>query len=169
MLISESYRELNKQLHEVNPAFGISGQKYVDEILNIVEHLKPRSILDYGCGKGTFKSRFMFPHLVSEYDPAVPGKDAKPEPADLVVCTDVLEHIEPECLDDVLSDISRLAEKAAYLVVATYPAQKKLPDGRNAHLIQRKRDFWDAEVKKHFKEISVLSDTDGNIYYLVKN
>ena len=168
MLITENYLELNKQLHEINPAYGISGQKYVDEVLSLAEHIKPETILDYGCGKGTFKARFMFPDIVKEYDPAIPGKDGPPEPADLVICTDVLEHIEPDCLDDVLADISRLTKKAAYLVVATYPARKTLPDGRNAHLIQRKSDFWDAAVKKHFEEISVLGDTRGNIYYLVK-
>lgn len=167
MLITESYRELNKQLHN-NPAYGISGQKYVEEVQNLSEYVKADSILDYGCGKGTLKSNFLFPERIREYDPAIAGKDIPAEPADLVVCTDVLEHIEPECLDDVLADISRLTKKAAYLVVATFPAKKHLPDGRNAHLIQRGRDFWDEKVRKHFREMSTLSDTSGHIYYLVK-
>lgn len=168
MLITESYRELNKRLHETNPAFGISGQKYVEEVKNLSEYIKADSILDYGCGKGTLKNSLSVSGIVKEYDPAIPGKDFPPEPADLVVCTDVLEHIEPECLDDVLADISRLTKKAAYLVVATFPAKKSLPDGRNAHLIQRNRSFWDEKVKKHFRELSALSDTSGHIYYLVK-
>src|SRR6056300_1455814 len=63
-------------------------------------------ILDYGCGKGDFKkailsdpfrSRFNIP----ECDPGIVGKDNLPEPHDYIVCVDVLEHIELDCLDSV--------------------------------------------------------------------
>ncbi len=67
--------------------------------------------------------------VTSEYDPAVAGKDLPPEPADLVVCTDVLEHIEPDCLDDVLSDLARLTKKVLLVNISTRPAVKVLADG----------------------------------------
>jgi S-adenosylmethionine:diacylglycerol 3-amino-3-carboxypropyl transferase len=71
-----------------------------------------------------------------------------PEPHDIVVCTDVLEHIEPDCLDDVLADIRRCTKKAALLVVATRPAMKTLSDGRNAHLIQEDFKWWEPHIEK---------------------
>ena len=60
----------------------------------------------------------------------------------MVACTDVLEHIEPDCLDHVLDHLCELAENVAFLVVATAPAQKTLADGRNAHLIVESARWW---------------------------
>ena len=45
---------------------------------------------------------------IKEYDPAIPGKDSLPEPADIVVCSDVLEHIEPNYLLNVLVDFNAI-------------------------------------------------------------
>ena len=125
--ISKEYAAMNKQLHEQNPNYGISGAKRASTILKLSESMETKSILDYGCGKGLLAKSLPFP--IWEYDPAIPGKDSPPRPADLVVCTDVLEHVEPELLDNVLQDIARCTVKTAYLIVATFPAQKTLPDG----------------------------------------
>jgi hypothetical protein len=84
---------------------------------------------------------------VFEYDPGIPGKDHLPKPADLVVCTDVLEHIEPELLDGVLRHLYLLAGRGAYLVIATRLARELLPDGRNAHLIVQEPPWWLAKLK----------------------
>jgi 2-polyprenyl-3-methyl-5-hydroxy-6-metoxy-1,4-benzoquinol methylase len=72
----------------------------------------------------------------------VPGRDVLPKPSDVVVCTDVLEHIEPEKLDAVLDHILRLTGYFAHLVISTRPANAVLPDGRNAHLIVETPDWW---------------------------
>ena len=58
------------------------------------------------------------------------------------MCTDVLEHIEPDCVDMVIEDIFRLTKRAAFLVIANRPALRALPDGRNAHLIQEGPEWW---------------------------
>lgn len=139
MLLSESYREQNKQLHE-DPFYGISGHKWAKHVLSIATERKAFDILDYGCGKQTMQAALGFP--IQNYDPCVPGLDARPEPADFVVCTDVLEHIEPQCVDSVIQDIYSLTKKIAYLVIANRPASKCLPDGRNAHLIQEGPEWW---------------------------
>ena len=55
---------------------------------------------------------------------------------------DVLEHIEPECLDAVLDHMARLTQKAILLTVTTIPAAKNLADGRNAHLIVEPPEWW---------------------------
>ncbi len=81
-----------------------------------------QSVLDYGCGKGTLAEAVSFE--IREYDPAIAGKDENPLPADLVICTDALEHIEPEYLDAVLVHIASLTRMAAFFVVHTGRAQK---------------------------------------------
>ena len=100
-----------------------------------------KTVLDYGCGKGGLG--LALSHLLmTGYDPAVAGHEGTPEPADLVICTDVLEHIEPECLEEVLDDLRRCALKGVFLTIATRPAKKFLADGRNAHLIQEPMTWW---------------------------
>jgi hypothetical protein len=64
----------------------------------------------------------------------------------MVVCTDVLEHIEPEHLDAVLRHVCSLAKKAVFLQIATRPAKKCLPDGRNAHLTVQSAEWWLAKI-----------------------
>jgi hypothetical protein len=62
----------------------------------------------------------------------------------------VLEHIEPELLDNVLDDLQRLTLRAAMCTVHTGAAVKFLPDGRNAHLIQQPPEWWLPKFEARF-------------------
>ena len=88
--------------------------------------------------------------IIAEYDPAIPGKDAEPEPQDIVVCINVLEHAEPDCLADVLSHIQALSLGGVLFIIDTVPAQKTLADGRNAHLIVEDLDWWNTILSDYF-------------------
>lgn len=143
LTVSAEYRELNRQLHESNASYGtgLSSRRHYDTISIFADSIKPTHILDWGCGKGALGQTLS--HLmVIGYDPAIEGLDETPEPAELVVCTDVLEHIEPELLDNVLDDLKRCTLKGVFLTVNMWPADKTLADGRNAHLIQENIDWW---------------------------
>jgi hypothetical protein len=139
MLISPAYLEQNKQLHS-EPGYGTKGYHYAKEIIPLANALRSADILDYGCGQRTLEKALGLP--IRNYDPCIPGLDSPPEPADIVVCTDVLEHIEPDCLDAVLDDLKRVTRHLGFFVVDTRPAVKILPDGRNAHLIQEPAEWW---------------------------
>ncbi len=153
-LISPEYLETQKQLHENIPSYGTSSNQYAGEILELLAQIQGETILDYGCGKGDLAT--ILGRTVREYDPAIPGKDAPPEPADLVCCTDVLEHIEPDKLDAVLEDIRCLAKRAVFLVIDTGEAFKRLPDGRNAHLIIEDAKWWREKLDGKFDVKSEL-------------
>ena len=164
MLITTEYIELNKQLHGSCPTYGTTGNKWAARVIAIAADRGTKDVLDYGCGKSTLASSLPFP--ISQYDPGIPEHSDIPQPADIVVCTDVLEHIEPACLDAVLADIRRLMKVAGVISISTHRASKELPDGRNAHLIQKPGDWWldklktlfivDSVIENHGRLVSVL-------------
>ena len=76
----------------------------------------------------------------------------------MVVCIDVLEHIEPDCLDDVLADIRRPMLKAAFLIVGTrLDGSSTLLGGRDPHFIVDPPEWWIARVQPGW------SDCEGRL------
>lgn len=153
-LISDDYRRQNAQLHKDRPTYGAGGHKWLDPVLELVVSYRCATMLDYGCGKCTLEhalaGHFEGELTIHNYDPALPELAQPPEAAHLVVCTDVLEHIEPQNLHAVLAHIQSLAQKCAFLVIATRPAKKTLPDGRNAHLIVQSPEWWIGKLRQYF-------------------
>lgn len=163
-LITAGYRELNRKFHEQRADYGISGHLYAEDVKRLVKSIGSHSVLDYGCGKGTLAQSLPFP--IWEYDPAIPGKDMPPRKADIVVCTDVLEHIEPECIGPVLEDLARVVQKIGYFVIHTGASIKTLPDGRNAHILQQPSDWW-ADILSKFFKIGMRRDNGPLVTFVV--
>lgn len=149
MIISEQYKAQLVGLHETVADWGTGGRKFAPIVEKIIKDTRPKNILDYGCGKQTL-ARELAKYRIIGYDPGLPGLDDLPEPADLVVCTDVLEHIEPDCLDDVLDDLQRVTRDNLFVVVFTDLATQLLPDGRNAHLIVEPNKWWTEKLWERF-------------------
>lgn len=164
-MITEDYRKLNAELHARGVGYGTSGKKWASTVQELARALPALTILDYGCGTRSLEAALGFG--ISNYDPALSGLDAPPEPADLVVCTDVLEHIEPDCLTAVLDDLRRCTLKAGLFSVATRPAKKFLADGRNAHLIVEGQRFWLPKLMERW-EIFQLQMVPGEMVVVVK-
>jgi hypothetical protein len=155
-LISEEYRS---QLLAMNAAgaWGGGGASFAKHAYKLVKHYEAKTILDYGCGPGTFKKALAQTDLtIIEYDPGIPGKEALPQPAEIVICGDVLEHIEPDKLPNVLAHIHSLTLKAAALMISLRPAEKRLPDGRNAHLIIDNAAWWFQQISKFDWKVEYL-------------
>lgn len=163
-LISKEYAELNSRLHRDNPMYGMGGAKFAQTAINLSKNLKTTSILDYGAGKRQLEKALPFP--IWSYDPAVPEISAAPKPADIVFCTDVLEHIEPEKLQFVLDDLRRVTLKVGYFVINMGPAKKTYADGRNTHLIQEHQKWWEAKLSKFF-EIAKTIVTGPSLHVVV--
>lgn len=161
MLITEEYKKQCQLLHQTSPGWGDSAHKRnIDAVKDYCEELKTQDVLDYGCGKGGLATQLPFP--IKEYDPAIPGKENGNIPADIVVCLDVLEHIEPECLKDVLADIWRCTKKLVTFSIAEGPARARLPDGRNAHLIQKDWEWWEPRLAVFFKVLGASEQQKKN-------
>lgn len=154
-LISNEYKKLLIEQHE-DRYWGGTGRQHAKEILSFAKSYNCRTALDYGssnhrdCLKRHFHNTYPGELLFYEYDPAVESKSGLPQPQDIVVCTDVLEHIEPELLDNVLGHIRDCMLKCGLFVISTRPAIQVLSDGRNAHLIVENKDWWKAKLEEYF-------------------
>lgn len=152
-LISDEYRKLNAELHESNTRYGAGGSKHTETVKQLIKTLitpenQIPSVLDYGAGKQFLAKSLSFP--IWSYDPAIPEISETPKPADLVICTDVLEHIEPDKLHAVLQDLKRCVKQVGYFVISTRQAKKTYANGKNTHLLVKDKYWWESKLSKYF-------------------
>jgi len=153
-LISEEYKQQITELHNTEESWGVASVHYAPIIGALINKLVITNVLDYGAGKGRLGSalREHVDHKITmtKYDPAIEGIDEPPDPSELVCCIDVLEHIEPEFLEEVLDDLVRVTERLAFVTIGCGPARRILPDGRNAHLIIQPPWWWMDKLSSRF-------------------
>tara|TARA_R100000951_G_scaffold114030_2_gene117381 strand:+ start:1710 stop:2237 length:528 start_codon:yes stop_codon:yes gene_type:complete len=161
-MITPEYKKLLTDHHKNNPRWGTTAGRFIQQVERITRNTYCFDGLDYGCGKGALKKGYKGQARFGEYDPAIAGKDTIEGRFDIVTCIDVLEHIEPEHINEVLREVLGLAKKVAFLVISTRPAIEVLPDGRNAHLIVESGDWWAAKVSKFSGKGSISIESRNN-------
>ena len=170
-LITEDYRKMQQELHR-NPDYGVASVQYAPIVAQVMEATGIDEILDYGAGKGrlcqTLEKMYENPLTVHHYDPAIPEWSQSPAPCRLVACIDVLEHIEPDLLDNVLDDLQRLTLGIGVFTVHTGPAAKVLLDGRNAHLTQQPASWWLPKFLERFELSTFNRITKAGFYVVVE-
>lgn len=153
--ITPEYLEKQKWLHSRPKGYGGGGAKWADAVVKMALLYQCNTILDYGCGQGKLaeavNERMLENVTFTEYDPAIEGKDKilKYATFDLVTCTDVLEHIEPDRLAVVIDHLFKLTKKLLFLVIATRPSNKYFSDGRNVHLTIQPENWWRERLLHH--------------------
>jgi 2-polyprenyl-3-methyl-5-hydroxy-6-metoxy-1,4-benzoquinol methylase len=158
---SNEYKQVLLSTHAQNKGWGNGGKYAAEPARAFANMIGASTILDYGCGQGVLRERLRDQFYVSEFDPGIVGKDAPPEVADLVVCTDVLEHIEPEYIHETLKHLRSLARKGLYAVISLSPANLVLSDGRNAHLIVEPPLWWLERLRQHGFKIQTYTIPKG--------
>lgn len=164
MLISDDYRAEQEKLHE-NPNYGVASVQYAPIVTQYINRLGVTDLLDYGAGKCRLFESIKPDHKMrlQAYDPGVLRLSGAPDPAEMVTCIDVLEHIEPELLDNVLDNIKALAKSFVFLTIHTGPAVKVLSDGRNAHLIQEDAEWWLPKIMDRWS-LQTFQRTQGGFF-----
>lgn len=164
MLISPEYRDIQAEMHR-NPGYGVASVQYAPLVADTVRRYRFEEFLDYGAGKGRLATELEWlvpwPIRVQCYDPAVSEWSAKPEPNRFVACIDVLEHIEPLLLSNVLDDLQRVTAELGLFTVHCGLAKKFLPDGRNAHLIQQPAKWWLPQFLERFELVQFTAMAHG--------
>lgn len=143
------YRELAK--HADKNFLGLSILNYATSIRKLLTATDSRTMLDFGCGRGEayksphklYKQLGLPRHAVTLYDPVfMPTAVLPVGQFDLVVCSDVLEHIPEHEVDEFVARLFSYAKKAVWASVCCRPAKKFFPDGRNLHVTVRDYPWW---------------------------
>ena len=169
--LSEQYRQLHS---EGDPRIGVATHQmfsghslfnWVERIRSLIKSTQSTTLLDYGSGKGQqydpldppSRARLGGADSVLDYwgvdevrcyDPNYePYSKLPAERFDGVICTDVLEHCPEEDVGWILGEIFGYARRFVFAVVACYPANKRLPDGSNAHCTIQPTEWWRAQVE----------------------
>lgn len=175
-MISEAYQALNRQYATAKPSWATGGMRHRETVLELIREHNVKTVLDYGCGRGTLGNSIMGRDKhhapVSgvtwyDYDPAAYAEGLRKLPkvdhVDLITCTHVLEHVEPELLDATLEEFKQFSPKVIYIAVPSGPAKAVLPDGRNAHLIQESGKWWEKKLRSILGgRIKVLRRANGD-------
>ena len=166
-MISPEYLAEQQRLHE-NPKYGVASTLFAPIVAQLIRENGWHSVHDYGAGKRRLKEAldgFGVKVEYSAYDPVFP-EYGSPQPADLVCCIDVLEHIEPDHLDAVLDDLQRITT-IGFLTIHTGAALKVLSDGRNAHLIQKPSSWWLPKLCERFEIVHLASLPQDGFWLVV--
>ena len=159
LTISQDYLDEQKLLHQ-NPNYGIASLSFAPIVADFIRQTGVRSVSDYGAGKKNLLVGLKNAGIGSmdyyPYDPAF-EEYGKPKSADLVCCIDVLEHIEPDLLENVLVDLAKITVTFGFFSIHMGPAAKVLSDGRNAHLIQKPSSWWLPRLTKYFEILHLQS------------
>lgn len=150
------YKKEYELLHSKGYYRGYSVLRHKGKVRNIVNATKSSTILDYGSGKGLQYSKFKMDKFwnvsVDCYDPYVEKFSILPDKTyDGVICTDVLEHIPEDKLNETLSVIFSKATKFVFFCIHIEEATKKFSDGRNVHVTVKPTEFWTDLINLHNK------------------
>lgn len=149
----EIYLEQAKKHHKNDKNWqGVALKKFIPAINQIIKDKGIETILDYGCGKA---KHHPLEWNATKYDPAVPEYQNKPtDKFDLVISTDVLEHIPVDNLKDVIDDIFSYSKKWVFVSVCCRKANAILPNGYNAHATIESAKWW-RELFKPYKNYTI--------------
>jgi hypothetical protein len=150
-------------LHIADPKYGRSSENMAGQVATLARQLRPASILDFGCGKSQLVDNVaaQLGAKAYRYDPAIKEHSTLPvTKVDLILNTDVLEHLDENEVDVLLSDLASISQNV-FFNISTRPAAKILPSGENAHATVRDKNWWHTKILKHFREChSIQSNPD---------
>lgn len=160
--MKSDYIEQYKIVHNQSESFGTSSIEFLHLANLIIQELQPGSILDYGCGKSSLIEELDINKNTKKYryDPAIEEYSVLPvDRVDLIINTDVLEHIPEEHLDEILNNISGISENV-FFNISNRLASQRLPNGENAHCTVKPPEWWENRLEKHFNLVQRLVSAD---------
>ena len=165
--ISEGYRKQQQELHK-NPNYGTASVQFAPLVSKLINQAQVTELLDIGAGKCRLFENLKVNHQMKlqAYDPAIPELSDEPTPMVMTTCIDVLEHIEPDLLDNFLDFLQEKTLEIGFFTIHTGAAMKTLSDGRNAHLTQKPAEWWLPRILQRF-ELQTFQKTENGFFVVV--
>jgi hypothetical protein len=148
-------------LHETgNFFYGYSLLPSKERIYQIIKDTNSETVLDYGSGKGMQYSKrkvdLYWGVEVDCYDPGYKPFSVLPDKTyDGVICTEVMEHIPEDEVDQALREIFDRARKFVFFTISlnlsNVDGGKTLLDGTNLHVTIKTEDWWNEKIRHHNK------------------
>lgn len=160
----KTQEEMHIGLHKTMQYGSIAHTIFPRLIEPMVRTSKSKSVFDYGCGKQFLKKPLEEMGVeYAGYDPAIKKYSTLnlSKQYDMVLCVDVMEHVEEEYHDIVLQDIAKLAKEYVLLTITPTEAKKVLSDGRNAHICIAGPSYWLPKICKYFEPVQVANIVHG--------
>lgn len=79
---------------------------------------------------------------------------------DLLLCLDVLEHIEEKYIDDILEFLLSLSTTFCFSIAN----HSDIKNNYELHLIQKNKKWWNKKLKKYYKIIKTFNKYDNKLY-----
>lgn len=145
-----------KWFHAKGKFNGGSLAPHIQEIKQLIKEYDCKTILDYGCGKASLHKKHKLGHEVVLYDPYYESYSNIPIGGfDMVISTDVLEHIPENEIGKILADLISYTDKVLFLSISTKPAIKKFSNGENVHLTIKPKEWWE-QMLSTAKDIKIV-------------
>ena len=152
MLITQEYKKVLLDIH-AGSSWGTTAGKYAgDTVLKLLQdNPEIQTILDYGCGEGSLKKWIEGKGITDKdwalYDPGMSRyREIPTGKFDLVITTDVLEHVEEIELNSVLKHLRELTGRFLYNEIACYFCGVRFGNGpytgQDLHINMKAPDMW---------------------------
>lgn len=153
------YRDMAKDTANFR---GLSIVQHRDSIKKLIKRSGAKTVLDFGCGRGdayrspiTIHNSWQIPRKhVTLYDPAFRSSSELPRGLfDVVLCSDVLEHVPGEEVDEFVKRLFGYAKKAVWASVCCRDAKKCFPGTEtNMHVCVKPYQWWHDTFAEHAPE-----------------
>lgn len=129
---------------------------HIKEITGLIKQCECKTLLDYGCGKAREHKKNKLIDNVTLYDAYCEPYTKKPEGTfDMVICTDVLEHIPMNEVGKIIAELMNYTNKVLFLSICTKPAKKTFRNGVNVHLTIQPESWWE-QLLSTIKNIKIV-------------
>ncbi len=166
------YRKISPGMLECERAFAV------------MEMVKGKTLIDFGSGPARATKWFQDQGLKAtavDFAPNARETDVKfveaclwDMPASLKAaeygfCTDVMEHIPSDKVNDVLDGIAKRVRYGVYFRIATRPDKMGRLIGKPLHLTVQGGEWWRRKVEEYFPLVDLIEDTGRDVILLARH
>lgn len=165
------------------------GVRHVADAIGHLDIPRGADVVDLGCGTGLAMDAFLAKDIYCDGVDITPARlecRCVPERAEFIegplwaidrtdgwwdygFCADVMEHIPPEKVDDVLAEIKRVTLFGVYFAIATRPDKCGRAIGETLHLTVRDADWWRSTLESVWDEVREVRRCRGSVVFVVRD